>query len=65
MLDIEIGTKYMSRGKHPRECTVEDIHKTYDSKGNLVKTRYVASHEFLGQKVYNYDVCGATIAVAL
>ena len=52
----------MSRGKHPKECTVTDIYKTYNATGDLVKTRYVASHEFMGQTVTDYDVVGTTIA---
>ena len=61
----EIGTKYRTRGKHPRECIVTDILYTYNSKGSLVKIRYVASHEFLGQKMTDNDVLWTTIAMGI
>jgi len=57
-----IGTKYLTRGKHPRLCTVTDIWKTYDSKGDLVHKRYVATHDMLGQTVTDRDVVEVTIA---
>ena len=60
---FEIGTKYKTRGKHPKLCTVIDVLRTYNSKGELVKLRYVSVHEFLGQHVMDYDVVDATIAM--
>lgn len=60
-----IGTKFKTRGKHPRLCTVTDILKTYDSRGQLVKIRYVAQHEFGGQIVADHDVVETTIARGL
>ena len=64
-MTIEIGTKFIKqRGKHTnkeRVETVTDILKTYNSAGDLVKTRYVATHDFLGQKVTDSDVLGVTI----
>tara|TARA_R110000787_G_scaffold285165_1_gene399996 strand:+ start:174 stop:485 length:312 start_codon:yes stop_codon:yes gene_type:complete len=57
-----IGTEYLTRGKHPRLCTVTDIWKTYDSKGDLVRKRYVATHDVLGQTVTDRDVVEVTIA---
>ena len=59
--EITIGTKFTTRGKHPRECVVTDILKTYNSKNELVSTRYVANHEFLGQIVTDRDVVAVTI----
>jgi hypothetical protein len=56
-----IGVVYKTRGKHPRLCTVVDKLDTYNSKGELVRTRYVSEHEFLGQIVTNSDVCRVTI----
>jgi hypothetical protein len=64
-MEYAIGTKFKSRGKSPRLCTVIDILKTYNSKSELVKTRYVATHEFMGQVVTNYDLPAATIAMGL
>jgi hypothetical protein len=57
-----IGTQYMSAGKHKRLCTVVDIHKTYNHANELVKIRYVATHEFMGQVVTERDVVATTIA---
>ena len=65
MTIYEIGTEFMSGGKHPRKCVVTDILKTYNSKNELVKIRYIATHEFLGQTVTDYDVIAVTIAKGL
>jgi hypothetical protein len=62
-LRFQIGQKFATRGKHPRICTVTDILKTYNSKGELVKIRYVAEHDFLGQIVTDHDVVETTIAM--
>ena len=64
-MDYSIGTKFATRGKAPRICIVTDILKTYNSAGDLVKTRYQTSHEFLGQIVTDYDVCAISIAMGL
>ena len=61
MNEIKIGQKYTSRGKYPRQCTVVDIYKTYNASGELVKTSYVATQEFAGQVITDYDVPAATI----
>lgn len=58
-----VGTTFKRRGKHPCLCTVVDILKTYNSKGALVRLRYVVIHEFMGQIVTEQDVCEATIAM--
>lgn len=60
-----IGTQYLTRGKNPKLCTVMDILKTYNSAGELVSTRYVSQHVFLGQVVTNNDVVETTIAMGL
>ncbi len=57
-----IGTKYMSAGKHKRMCTVKDVLYTYNSANELVKIRYVATHEFMGQVITEHDLVDATIA---
>jgi hypothetical protein len=54
--EYSIGTQYTSGGKRKDICTVIDIHKTYDFKGDLVKTRYVSTHEFMGQLVTEHDI---------
>jgi hypothetical protein len=60
-----IGTVFKSRGKSPKRCTVIDFLKTYDSRGELVQIRYVATHEFMGQIVTDRDVCEASIAMGI
>lgn len=62
MIDYPIGTKFKTGGKRPRLCTVTDILKTYNSADELVRTRYVATHEFCGQQVADSDVNAVTIA---
>jgi hypothetical protein len=62
---FEIGTQFKTRGKHPRLCTVTDILRTYNSRDELVKVRYVASHDIIGQQVFDYDVCATTIKMGL
>ena len=60
-------TKYVGSGKakHVREYTVRDVLRTYNSAGELVNLRYVVSHSFCGQDVFDYDVPDTTIARAL
>jgi len=57
-----IGTKYMTRGKVKRECTVVDIHSTFNVSGEMVKFRYVSTHIFAGQLITDYDVPQASIS---
>ncbi len=59
--NIEIGDTFLSNGKHKKLCTVSDIYKTYNSKNELVKTSYVAFHLFMGQTIYERDICKVTI----
>lgn len=59
--EIRIGQKFKTRGKHPRICTVVDIWRTYNNAGELVRTRFVATHEVMGQTVTDYDVVAPTI----
>jgi len=60
-----IGTQYVSRDKRKVLCTVVDIWRTYNAAGELVKTRYVATHLFMGQTVTDCDVNETTISMAL
>lgn len=53
---FKIGEQFKTRGKCPRVCTIVDIHKTVNYVGDVVKLRYVATHEFAGQVVTDYDV---------
>lgn len=61
--EYPIGTKYQVRRKNSiNTYTVTDILKTYNSKNELTKIRYVATHVFLGQTVTDHDVVPVTIA---
>ena len=60
-----VGTQFKTRGKAPKLCTVEDQLYTYNSEGELVGFKYVASNVTLGQKVYDYDVSPATVVRGL
>ena len=60
--DIKVGTQFIRRGTNRKDVeTVVDIHKTYNLAGELVKERYVATHEFMGQTVTDRDVVAPTI----
>ena len=61
MTDCLLGKQFKTRGKHPKLCTVVDVHKSYDKDRELVRTRYVSQHEFLGQTVTTYDIPSVTI----
>lgn len=62
---IPIGTKFKTRHKNPRICTVIDKWDTYNSKGELVKVRYVATYKFMSQLVTDYDVVETTIKMGI
>lgn len=50
--DIKIGLKFIRPQYKAKNIeTITDILKTYNVAGELVKTRYVATHEVLGQEV--------------
>jgi len=57
-----IGTRFTPIGKSKAEHTVVDIHSTFNSRNELVKTCYVSSHLFCGQLVYNCEIPAASIA---
>lgn len=57
-----LGTKFTTRGKQARVCTVTDFLTTTNLAGEVVSVRYVATHEFCGQTVIDHDVAEATIA---
>lgn len=62
MIIYEIGTQFKPVGKHTQVCTVTDILRTYNSKGELVNIHYEAYHEFCGQKVTQTNIVATTIA---
>ena len=57
-----IGTRFTPIGKNRAEHTVVDIHRTFNSRGDLVKLFYVSTHLFCGQQVTAYEIPAATIA---
>lgn len=60
---FKIGTTYKTHNKKNASlCTVVDIHTTTNAAGEVVRVRYVTSHEFCGRTVLDYDVCDTTIA---
>jgi hypothetical protein len=59
---FKIGQQFKSAGKCPRLCTVTGILRTYNAAGDLVRIRYVATHELCGQIVTDHDVVDTTIA---
>jgi hypothetical protein len=58
-----IGTQYLSRGKHPRLCTVSKQLTVTDETGAVIKRYYWSTHEFLGQTVTDHDVKDAAISI--
>ena len=52
----------MPMRKNTYVCTITDIHKTYNNNGDLVKTSYVATHDYCGQTITDNDVIETTIA---
>jgi hypothetical protein len=62
---FQIGQQYFTRHKAPRLCTITDILYTTNNDGELVKIRYIATHELMGQTVTDNDVVETTIAMGL
>lgn len=63
---FRVGQRFVTRHKNPRTCTITDILRTYNSKGDLVKVRYVAEHVGPnGQTVTDHDVPDTTVAMGL
>jgi hypothetical protein len=60
-----VGTKFNTRHKPSKLCTVIDIHTTRNLAGEVVKIRYVATHELMGQTITDSDVVETTIAMGL
>lgn len=59
MARFAVGTKFRSK---TCICTVTDIWTTRNLQGDIVKERYVATHDFCGAQVTDCDVVDATIA---
>lgn len=62
---FKIGDQYDTRGRSPRRCTIVDVWRTYNSAGELVRLRYVSTHQFMGQALVDHDVVSATVALGL
>ena len=61
-----IGTQFIKQGRKRKDIeTVVDILTTTNSKGEVVAIRYIATHDFMGQKIADRDVVGTTIARGL
>jgi len=58
-----VGTEFIRRGKNKRVETITDVLKTRGITGDLHSIRYSTSREFLGQTIFDHDVCDATIAM--
>lgn len=60
---FSIGTKFIRYSRAEKQVeTIVDIYTTHNNAGEVVKVRYVATHEFMGQEVADYDIPEATIA---
>ncbi len=65
-MEYKIGLRFKrANRKADKFETIIDILKTTNNAGELVKIRYVASHELMGQVINDYDVTQATTARAL
>jgi len=63
---FRIGQRYRTRHRHPKTCTIVDIHRTYNDAGWLVRVEYVATHAAAsGQLVTDYHVPDSTVAMGL
>lgn len=60
-----IGFKFFNRGKRKDLCTITDFLTTKNIHGEIIKTRYVATHDFLGQTVTDYDVTENSITMSI
>ena len=51
-MTYEIGTKFKYYAKkHNNIYEIIDIHKTYNNDNELIRVRYIAKNDFLGQGV--------------
>ncbi len=61
----EVGQQYLPKGKGCTLRTIIDIHTTYNLASEVVRLRYVSTHDFLGQKVIELDVCETTVSIGI
>ena len=63
---FKIGTTFTPQSRKGAGVhTVTDVLTTRNSKGEVVKIRYEATHEFMGQTLTDNDVLETTIARGL
>jgi len=61
--NFKIGTKFIRRNSKRQDIeTITDIYTTKNIKGKIVKITYVASHNFMGTIIHDYDILAPTIA---
>jgi len=60
-----VGTKFNTRSMSPRLCTVVDFHVTTNLAGEVVRARYVSTHEFMGQLITTIDITDTAVARGL
>lgn len=60
-----VGTKYKPVRKHAAVCEVTDFLKVTNLAGDVVRTYYMTTHDFCGQRVTETEVCDTTIARGL
>ena len=60
----QIGQQFVRYSSKRKDIeTIIDIHVTTSTlTGEVVKVRYAASHDFMGQSLVDYDICESTIA---
>ena len=62
-IQFQIGQKFIRRTSKRQDIeTIEDVYTTTNSKGKIISVVYVASHDFAGNKIFDYAVPMATIA---
>jgi len=60
---FKVGTKFINKHTKRKDIeTIVDIYITTNIKGDVIRTSYVATHDFMGSTVTNYDVCASTIS---
>jgi len=59
-MKYQIGTKFIPRGLDSIHEVI-DYHITSNSRGEIIKERYVTSHSFMGQEIIKSDIPQATI----
>ena len=60
-----VGTNFIRKSgkrKNKQVETITDVYRTYNNANELIKIRYVATHEFIGNTITDYDVLETTIS---